>query len=236
MSTLIVVRGFELLCFGLWAWGVVWVARMRNPVATGIYSASSTLMVFDWVFNSNWFFRVTYAQEFIPLWSIEGVVQPVALACNYAFFFGVPVLMLARARHTLDRKLGGWGYLAVFLLGALLDLAFEIPAVGLGLWTYHQAEPFLLGGVPYSNFWYSGLLFVASYGAARLALRWGEVPVAALVVSPTGGAVALDAREARLRGFLMGTASIWAAFYLCLSVQLLWYLVANPWVAGPRPF
>ena len=223
MSTLMVVRAFELLCVGLWAWGVVWVVRMRNPVAAGIYTASSLLMVFDWVFNTNWFFRVTYSSEFIPLWTLDGVVQPLALACNYAFFFGAPVLMLARASKTLDRTLGRWGYLAVFLLGALLDLAFEIPAVQLGLWKYHQAEPFLLGGVPYSNFWYSGLLFVASYGAARLALRWGTAPMD-------------DAREARWRGFFMGTASLWAAFYLCLSVQLVWYLATHPWVAGPRPF
>ena len=31
---------------------------------------------------------------------------------------------------------------------------------------------FLLGGVAWSNVWYSGMLFTACYGAVRLVLRW----------------------------------------------------------------
>jgi hypothetical protein len=221
MNSTLIVRGFELLCIGLWLVGLVMVRRMRSPVAAGIYLGSSTLMVFDWVFNMNWFFRVVYAEAFLPLWTIQGVKQPIALAANYAFFFGVPVLLLVRYRAQLDRLFGSWGYVAVFLLGALLDLSFEIPMVKLGIWTYYQAPAFLLGGVPWSNFWYSGLLLAASYGAARLAVRWAEPK---------------EDRESRWKGFAMGTAAIWSAFYLCLSLQMVWYGVTQPWVAGPRPF
>jgi hypothetical protein len=237
MASVVVVRAFEALCVGVWLGGLYWVWRQRRPVYTGVYFGSSTLMVFDWVFNTNWFFRVVYAEQFIPLWKIQGVVQPVALACTYAFFFGAPVLMLVNRREWLDRKLGAWGYAAVFAVGALLDLAFEIPVVRLGLWTYYQEPAFLLAGVAWSNFWYSGLLMVASYAAARLAVRWG---------TGTGAAPPAMAGEAELkflgrdeawwRGFAIGAAAIWAAFYVCLSVQLAWYGATQPWVASPRPF
>lgn len=222
MNATMVVRGFELLCVGLWLAGIFMVRRMRSPVAAGIYFGSSTLMVYDWVFNMNWFFRVVYADAFLPLWTIQGVKQPIALAANYAFFFGVPVLLLVRNRDWLDRRLGAWGYLAVFGLGALLDLSFEIPMVKLGIWTYYQAPAFMLGGVPWSNFWYSGLLLLTSYGAARLATRWAGDP------GPD--------RESRWKGFAMGMAAIWCAFYLSLTLQMLWYGLTQPWVTGPRPF
>jgi hypothetical protein len=233
MSSVGIVRAFELLCVGAWLAGLWWVRRQRHPVYAGVYLGSSTLMVFDWIFNSGWFFRVVYAEPFLPLWKMQGVVQPLALACNYAFFFGAPVLMLVHARERLDRSLGAWSYAAVFGLGAGLDLAFEIPMVRLGLWTYYQQPAFLLGGVPWSNFWYSGMLMTAAFAAARLAVRWGASPVPA---EGGGGTVFLGKQETWWRGFAMGTAAIWSAFYVCLSVQLVWYGLTQPWVASPRPF
>ncbi|MBZ4419305.1 hypothetical protein [Myxococcus sp. RHSTA-1-4] len=235
MASVVSVRAFEAVCVGAWLVGLYWVLRQRRPVYSGVYFGSSTLMVFDWVFNTSWFFRVVYAEQFVPLWKIQGVVQPVALACNYAFFFGAPVLMLVHQRAWLDRRLGTWGPAAVFAVGALLDLAFEIPMVKLGLWTYYQRPAFLLGGVPWSNFWYSGMLMVAAYAAARLAVRWGESPVPA---PPGGGAepTLLGRPESWWRGFAMGAAAIWAAFYVCISVQLVWYGATQPWIPSPRPF
>ena len=225
MANLFAVRAFELVCVVAWLAGLVWVWRSRNWLYAGVYFGSSTLMVFDWIFNTSWFFKVIYDPQFIPLWQMQGVVQPVALVANYAFFFGVPVLLFVQARDAMDRRFGGWGYLAVFLVGALLDLGFEIPMVKLGLWTYYQQPQFLIGGLPYSNVWYSGLLFVACYGAARLAVRWA-------------GSLKdrLPEREERWRGFGMGAAAIWSAVYASMSVQLIWYGLAQPWIQGPRPF
>jgi hypothetical protein len=237
MASVVSVRAFEALCVGAWLVGLYWVWRQRQPVYSVVYFGSSTLMVFDWIFNTNWFFRVVYAEQFIPLWKIQGVVQPLALVCNYAFFFGVPVLMLVHARERLDRLLGPWVYAAVFGIGALLDLLFEIPMVWLGLWTYYQQPAFLLGGVPWSSFWYSGLLMLAAYAAARLAVRWGTSPLPAQAALGTeGGAKFLGQPEAWWRGFFMGAAAIWSAFYICLSVQLIWYGTTQPWVPSPRPF
>ena len=151
MATVLIVRAYEVLCVGLWLAGLIWVWRQRRPVYSGVYFGSSTLMVFDWVFNTKWFFRVLYAEPFIPLWSIDGVTQPVALAANYAFFFGAPVLMLVHRREWLDRHLGRWVYAAIFAFGAVLDVAFEIPMVQLGLWTYYQREEFLLWSLKHNG-------------------------------------------------------------------------------------
>ena len=230
MASTLGVRGFELVCVLLWLWGLWWVRGTRNPVYAGVYCASSLLMGFDWVFNTNWFFSVTYDEKFIPLWRVRGVAQPLALACNYAFYFGAPVLLLVHHRAWLDRKLGRWGYAAVFLVGGLADPLFEVPLVNwLKLWTYHQAPAFLLWGVPWSSVWYSGLLTVSAYGAARLAVRWaGALP------APGSGPAA--GREAWWRGFAMGAASLWSAFYVSMLLQLIWYGLAQPWVPAPRPF
>lgn len=226
MENLIIVRAFELVCLVTWIFGVLWVYRGRNPIEAGLLAGSSTLFVFDWIFNSNWFFRVVYAPEFIALWRIEGVVQPLALAANYAVYFGLPTLLFLRRREALDRRLGGASYLVIFLGGAALDGLFEIPMVRLGLWRYYQAPRFLLGGVPWSNLWYSGLLTVAAYAAARLATSWS----ARMPAPPT------PSRQDFWSRFAMGVAAMWSAFYLSLMLQLAWYGATQPWIAGPRAF
>jgi len=54
------VHGFELVAFCLWSAGLLWVRRHPRPVYIGAYLGSSTLALFDWTFNSKWFFNVTY--------------------------------------------------------------------------------------------------------------------------------------------------------------------------------
>ena len=228
MASVASVRAFEIVAVGLWLYGAAWAARSRDPVRCGVYFGSSTLTAFDWVFNTNWFFRVTYDPRFISLWSIEGVTQPLAIACNYGFYFGLPVLLLVGRRAWIDRRLGRLGPLAVFALGVALEPLADLPAVRLGLWKYHQAPAFTLAGVPWSMFWYSGLLTVACYASARLATRWAAMPL------PEPGPRA--DRERWWRGFVFGVGAVWCAFYVCLNLQLVWYALARPWVPGPRPF
>ena len=100
-------------------------------------------------------------------------MQPVALLFTYAFFFGIPTAFLALHRDWIDRRFGRWGWALVFVGMGLLQPLFEIPMVSwLHLWTYYQAPEYLLGGVIWSNIWFSGALGTACYGALRLALRW----------------------------------------------------------------
>ncbi|HEY3239663.1 MAG TPA: hypothetical protein VGL92_08875 [Acidimicrobiia bacterium] len=238
MASTAAVRIFELVCLGLWLYGIAWVRRSRNPVYAGVYLGSTLLVGFDWIFNSNWFFRVEFDEKFIDLFRIQGVSEPLAMALNYAFYFGLPVLLLVHHREVIDRRFGRRGYLWVFLGACAILPMFEIPAVSwLHLWTYYQKPGFELGGVTWSNIWFSGMLTTSCYAAARLAVRWAAVPNMASVAGRGPGAAGptLTAEE-RWRAVALGTASVWAAFYVSWSVQLLWYAVTQPWVATPRPF
>jgi hypothetical protein len=267
MANTVSVRAFELLCLALWLGGWRWVRSTRNPVYAGAYTGSTLLVLFDWMFNSNWFFRVQYDNKFIALWRIHGVLQPVALAMNYAFYFGAPVAFLVQYRHRLDQRFGTAGWLVVFAASCAALPLFEIPMVRwLHLWHYYQRPAFLLGGVPWSNIWYSGLLTTTCYAAVRLAVRWAawpsrvEAPVPALVgggppeaggprdaggLPEAGGprdagglglGNITDERERWWRSFALALAGIWAAFYLSMMVQLVWYALAQPWAPTPRPF
>jgi hypothetical protein len=165
------------------------------------------------------------------------------------------VLLLVHFREKLDRRFGSRGYLVVFLLGAAALPVFEIPMVKwLKLWHYYQKPGYLLGGVPWSNIWYSGLLTVTCYMGARLAVRWASpapaaAPVGAVVVG--AGSAATEAQpnaaigvasagpltfEDRAKGLLVGAAAIWGAFYVSLLVQIIWYAVTQPWAPTPKPF
>ena len=108
-ANIVAVRIFELVCLSLWIYGIVWVRRSRNPVYAGVYTGSTLLIGFDWIFNSNWFFRVEFSDKFIDAFRIQGVSEPLAMALNYAFYFGLPVLLLVHHRDKLDRRFGGRG-------------------------------------------------------------------------------------------------------------------------------
>ncbi|ORW69480.1 hypothetical protein AWC24_05535 [Mycolicibacter senuensis] len=221
------MRLFEVVAFGLFAFGWWYALRTRSMIVLGGYVGATLTVVFDWMFNTKWFFNVLYSSNFIPLFRIGDTVQPVALLFTYAFFFGIPTAFLARNRAWLDRRFGTWGWLVVFLGMGVLQPLFEIPMVSwLHLWTYYQAPQYLVGGVIWSNIWFSGLLGVSCYGALRLALRWEDTN--RLPQNPT---------EDKLRQLATGAAGIWSAFYLSTLVQLmLWYAVVTPWISSPRDF
>ena len=244
MASTVTVRLFELLCLTLFLGGLVWVRRTGHPVYAGVYLGSTLLFGFDWIFNSNWLFRVEFDTKFIAVWRMQGVTEPLAMALNYAFYFGAPVLLLVHFREKLDRRFGARGYLLVFLLGAAALPVFEIPMVRWGhLWHYYQKPAYLLGGVPWSNIWYSGLLTLTCYMGARLALRWAS-PAGLPTPAPSAvsmGPGAMAARPAltfedRAKGLLIGAAAIWAAFYVSLLIQIAWYAITQPWTAAPKPF
>jgi hypothetical protein len=231
-ASVLAVRLFEAGCLLLWLGGLWWIVRTRNPLYLGAYTASALLVLFDWIFNSKWFFRVDYSSHFLPLWRIEGATQPLALAMNYAFYFGAPVVLLVHFRRRIDERLARAGWLVVFLLSAAALPVFEIPMVRLlHLWHYYQRPAFLLGGVPWSNIWYSGLLTTSCYGALRLAARWAPAVRPVVVAGP-----ALGGRESWWQNFALGVAAIWSAFYFSMLIQMIWYGATQPWVPTPRPF
>jgi hypothetical protein len=240
MASTLTVRLFELLCLTLFLGGLVWVRRTGHPVYAGVYLGSTLLVGFDWIFNSNWLFRVEFDAKFIDIWRIQGVSEPLAMALNYAFYFGLPVLLLVHHREKLDRRFGNKSYLYVFLGACAILPCFEIPAVKwLHLWTYYQKSGFELGGVTWSNIWFSGILTVSCYAAARLAVRWAPVPVGSQVgvgAASAGDSGAPLTTEDRWKAFTLGAAAILTAFYLSWLAQLIWYAITQPWVVTPRPF
>ena len=235
MASTLTVRLFELLCLTLFIAGLLWVRRTGHPVYAGVYLGSTLLFGFDWIFNSNWLFRVEFDSKFIAVWRMSGVTEPLAMALNYAFYFGAPVVLLVHYREALDRRFGRKGWLVVFLGACAILPLFECPMVSWAhLWTYYQKPGFELWGVPWSNIWYSGVLTTTCYGAVRLAVRWARVPVG--VPAGPGAPQAAPSGEDRWRAMAMGAAGIWAAFYVSMLVQLVWYALTQPWVATPRPF
>jgi hypothetical protein len=224
----VAVRAFELVALALWLAGIAYVRRHPNPVYVGAYVGSSTLAAFDWAFNSKWFFNVVYDGSFLSLWRISGQVQPIALCMTYAFYFGGPLLLAVHNRDRIDQVLGRWAWPVIFVVSGLVNPLFELPLVRwLHLWTYYQRPAFLLGGVAWSNIWFSGLLFTTCYALVRLVLRW---------TAASSTSAALPVSELRLRDMAFGAMAIWSAFYVCMQIQLIWYAVAQPWAPGPRPF
>ncbi|MGV0642715.1 hypothetical protein ABQE44_04840 [Mycolicibacterium sp. XJ2546] len=242
VADVLAVRLFEFVALALFLFGWWYVLRTRSAILVGGYVGSTLTVVFDWTFNTKWFFNVAYSSNFIPLFQIGDSVQPVALLFTYAFFFGIPTAFLARNRAWLDRKLGAWGWLVVFLGMGLLQPLFEIPMVSwLHLWTYYQAPQYLIGGVIWSNIWFSGLLGVSCYGALRLALRWDDARQPASAAAGTAGSAGAGLmrgpKEGTLRQLATGATAIWSAFYLSTLVQLMfWYAIVSPWVPSPRAF
>jgi hypothetical protein len=231
------VRLFELAALAMWLGGIVWVRAQRHPVYTGVYVGSTGLIVFDWIFNSDWFFRVQFDEKFVDLWTIGGVNEPVSMALTYAFYFGIPVLLLVHAREAIDRRFGTRGYLVVFLGACAVLPVFEIPMVKLlHLWTYYQESGYELGGVAWSNIWFSGMLTTSCYAGARLALRWAEVKVPVGAGAPARSPAASEIGfEDKAKAIVLGASAIWVAFYLSLSVQMLWYNATQPWVERVVP-
>jgi hypothetical protein len=145
------VRLFEIVSVGLFLAGLYWVIRQKNFFYLGAYSGSCFAGVyFDWINNTSWLFRVVYDSRFIPLFYLDGYPQPLAFSANYAFYFGIPLLLILHYRQQIANRLGERGlYIFVAAFGGLASPAFEIPMIQLlKLWKYYQRDEFLLGGVP----------------------------------------------------------------------------------------
>jgi len=221
------LRGFEVVGGLVWVTALAVALRRRRPFVLGVFVACNLMIFWDWIFNSKWFFNVTYDDRLVPLWTVQGVEQPVAAALAYvAFYFFVLHGMVAGAA-TLDARLGPRAqYPLIYLAAALYVLVFEAIFVGQGVWTYHQREAFKLHGVAWSNAFFNAHLILASYALLRLFRRWGAIDDAG--PAPRG--------EAAWKELVLAVAAISTGFFLAFVVQTLWYIAAQPWTPGPRPF
>ncbi len=221
------LRGFEVVGGLVWVAALAITLRRRRPFVLGVFVACNLMIFWDWIFNSKWFFNVTYDDRLLPLWTVQGVEQPVAAALAYvAFYFFVLHGMVAGAA-TLDARLGPRAqYPIIYLIAALYVLVFEAIFVGQGVWTYHQRDAFKLYGVAWSNAFFNAHLILASYVLLRLFRRWGAIDDAD---PPPRG-------EAAWKELVLAVAAISTGFFLAFVVPTLWYIAAQPWTPGPRPF
>lgn len=231
-ANLATVRIWEVASLGLFLFGLVILRRKRNPVFWGMFSASALVILFDWVWNRNWFGAVTYSDLFIPAWGARGEIQPISLAFVYCFFFGLPMIVLLEQRSKLDLRFGKLQWPMIFALFAVPQMPFEILASKvLHLWVYHVVPPWSILGVPWSNAVFAGLLGCGFYGAGRLALRWTWPDNSANHVVPES----VSPREAWWRAY--STTLAFSALTLVAITYLFlpWYLIVQPWAPTVPP-
>lgn len=230
MASLAVIRGYEAVAGLLFLVGLIWVWRARRPLYYGVYLGSSVGGgIFEWVFDSRYYFRLTADERFISAWTIDGVEAPLAMILFYAFFFGIPLLWIADRHEALKQRFGNAKvYIGLLLLGVIGTPLFECTNVSIAhIYHYHQAEPYLLYGMPWSNLWFGALMFVCPY--------WGLIQVRSLLDS-------IQSAPQRFGWFswqqeaALGFAVIITGFFVAATVNGVWYAWAEPWVASPRPF
>jgi len=217
------VRAWEAVSFAAFLAGLLVLRRKGEPVLWGIFAGCGLVLLFDWIWNRNWFGAVSYSDRFIPAWGARGEIEPLCLVFVYCAFFGLPLIVALDHRDWLDRRLGRWQWAALFAAFALPQMPFEILATqGLHLWTYHVRSPWAIDGVPWSNAAFSGLLGCGFYAAGRLALRWAAP-------------AARRTRESWLQAFATAVALATLALALVTYLFLPWYLIVQPWAHRVPP-
>jgi hypothetical protein len=166
-ASLTALRLWELTCVVLWAVGLYLVYRWgRTRFLAGVYLGASLLMLWDYVLNSHWFFRITFDDRTLTYMTIDGHPFTAWAPFSYGFFFGITTLVCLRYRRQLDRLLGAWQFVAVGLALGLMDFVIEgITVGGLHLYRFEYRDSFLVSGVPVTN-----LLFIALAQATLLYL------------------------------------------------------------------
>lgn len=230
MTSLAIVRSYEIIGALLFIGGLIWVWRSRNPLYYGAYTGASIGGgVYEWIFDSRYYFRLTADDKFIAAWVMDGVPAPLAMILFYAFFFGIPLLWLVHRHEALVARFGPRGlYGMLALLGIIGTPLFECLNTSVTqIYRYHQADRYLLWGMPWSNLWFGALMFVCAY--------WGLVQARKILGFP-GKRVAELSPEQRRLAVALGFAAIISGFFVAATINGVWYTWAEPWIESPRPF
>lgn len=207
-----------------------WSLRSRDPLCLGALLGGLLLFGFDWLWCGRAFFNATFTQNLvmIPGIDIQDQKYPIAVALNWSVGFGFLPYLIAKHHGANAARLGKLHYPVALAIGAMIDMAAEIPLVsGLGVYTYHQAPEYLMAGVPWSNLWFGGNLIAMSYFGLAYARRWAALPQ---------GAGFAPGSETTWKGLTMSSAALYTAFFVSTVVQFFWYSAAAPWVESGRLF
>ena len=222
---------YQIISTLLFIVAFVALIRTRNPFVVGALLGGFLLFVFDWVWVGKHFFNATFHPDLITMPGIDilGHRYPWAIAFNWAVGFGViPLLLSNRFYQRWSGALRVWHFpvvLAVAGIGVILLEEFLVSI--LHVYTYHQAEHFLVWGVPWSNFWFGGGLIALPYFAFHYVQKWAPVN--------TYAGCSLFS-ENTWKAFFMASAATWMSFYVLYVIQIFWYSAAQPWVESGRLF
>lgn len=224
------LTAYEIVIAMLFVLVVVWAIRSGDPINLGAIIGGFLMSVFDWWWCSRGFWNATTAQTLVmvPGLEIQGVRYPISICFVWAVGFGFLPAFAANHRETIARTLGALHVPVILLAAALIDLAVEYTGVTvLGAWTYHQAPEYLIGGMPWSNFWFLGGVLALTYFGLPIVRRWAALPA--------GAGLSL-ARETTWKGIMLAVGLIILAAFLLGAMQLFWWSATEPWVESGRPF
>lgn len=222
-----ILRGFEIGGTLTYLAALALCLHRRSAYYLGIFFACNLLVFWDWIFNLKWFFNVSFNEQLSALWVVQGERETLAAALAFVGFYYWVFHLLTAYAGTLDRRFGRWQYPLIYVVSAVYVLAFEILFVHLGVWEYHQQAFFELYGVAWSNAWLNAHITLACYLLLCSYRRWGQVE----------DATGLRAQgEAFWKPFLLANGAVSTGFFFAFALQMIWYINAQPWTAGPRLF
>ncbi|KAM5346088.1 hypothetical protein ACJ41O_009093 [Fusarium nematophilum] len=229
-ASLQTIRFYEAISLTLFAGGLAYVWRSRNPLFYGVYLASSVGGgVMEWVFDSKYYFRLTTDERFYTAWTMAGEKAALAMILFYAFFFGIPLVLLHDYRSTLYAKLGRSNtYIAAMLLGFIGTPLFECTNTSIThIYKYHQKEEYLFYGMPYSNLWFGAMMMSFPFWALD------QANILLKLISRAG----LSVWRQRMLACEVGFASVISAFFVAAMLNGVWYgLAGDVWTPTPRLF
>jgi len=231
-ANIVALRAWEIACIATWAVGVWLVFRLGGSrLYQGLYAGASVLAFWDWTLGNRWFFHISFDDQFVTFFRVDGLVEPLWAGFSYGFFFGICALLAVHHGRWLDEHLGRWQYLVVPVALGFLDIPIEGVSVGwLHLYAFNYRGSYLWWGVPWTN-----IVFVATaqLPIIFIARRVAELVERATAPAPVTVGAPGPARERRELGWLpfwaalpVAPAGIYAgAFVTTLLLQRL-----HPWV------
>jgi hypothetical protein len=209
---------------------LAWALKKQSAFYLAALVAGFSLFIFDWIWVGRDFFNATFNQSLvmIPGLDIYGQRYPWAVAFNWSIGFGLLPLLFSKQFERNANKLGAWHFPIVFLVCAIADMFIEEFLVTvLGVYTYHQADSFLVIGVPWSSLWFGGGLMALPYFSFHYVQKWLHIDVQ----TP----FSLRSEES-WKACFAATAALWVVFFAMTIPQTFWYSLAQPWVESGRLF
>jgi len=209
---------------------LIWTLNTRSPIALGAIVGGFLLSGFDWLWCSRGFWNATTAGGLVmvPGLHIMGVHYPITICFVWSIGFGFIPVFASSHYPAIARAFGRLHIPIIFVIAAIIDWLIEyIGVTTLGVWTYHQAPAYLLGGVPWSNSWFLGGVLACSYFGLAKVKKWGSI-------SDNAGFSPFS--ENTWKGVLLAASAIFTPAFLLGVAQLFWWSATQPWVESGRPY